>query len=55
MAKIADGSLSGTSNAMKDNPEAIDAVKGGAVVYHRRSKIFMAVLVRGLARLMRLS
>jgi hypothetical protein len=51
MAKIADGSLSGTSNAMKDNPEAIEAVKGGAVVYHRRSRIFMAVLVRGLAHL----
>ena len=45
MEKIADGSLAGSSNPMKGNPEAIAAVKSGAVVYQRRSKLFMAALV----------
>jgi hypothetical protein len=46
MEKIADGSLAGSSNPMKGNPEAIAAVKKGAIVYQRRSKLFMVVLVR---------
>ena len=46
MEKISDGSLAGSSNPMKGNPEAIAAVKKGAIVYHHRSKLFMVVLVR---------
>ena len=32
------------TNPMKGNPEAIAAVAGGAVVYHRRSKAILAAL-----------
>ena len=47
MEKIADGSMASASNPMKGNPEAIAAVKAGKIVYQRRSKIFMAILVSG--------
>ena len=49
MEDITSGKLKAAQNPLAGNPEAVEAVRNGAIVYHRRSKLVLAGLMSLIA------